>query len=623
MAPLDTPRRKNREANYFEVGVKGRKTGITLKEAARDEHGLEVIDGIFSSPAKSPVKANGATARDERFRGDTSLHESSTIIPSGSRSTRSNRAQFPPPKARSPIKTNLNSPARKRSSVGPAPSSTSRNPDTPSRAASHPFLQRQRDLSSDRPIPSVEHITSSGKRTIRRSEDSPSTFRSRGPERRQSSTEPEEKPVPQALLPKGRKRGLLQTRPQETFEHEFEQSLNDVVMPEEDDDDDRKVFSGGMIDRGDGSLLPLNEGDLELQSQLQDSIRELDQSEVEPDMSERGGKRKQAGIARETVSPVPTSSAPKRGRGRPPKSSKRVDHDQIQQGEEELDEAGPPLKRAKNSRTEKYPFNQRKGNVTKPPPSLRSPHAKITSAKRGRRRASQEIGTETETAITGRSRKARDSSLGVSSQVQSNWQPRHQTPIEDEGVQTTRSGRPSLKPLAYWRNERIVYGGGNKARGTLPAIQEVIRTEEVEAPKRPSRRPTASKKRSRAASVAVEEQLEPWEISPGVIMTEVSQWDPDQGLGLKNELIESDIAFSSTAIETREVANSTFRYAKTLTTPFFGAGLVDVPPGGIKRPKNSRKMQLVFFVFYGRVLVDVAGTPFRISKGGMWQVPRG
>ena len=37
-----------------------RKTGTTLKDTGvRDEHGLEPIDGIFSSPEKSPLKRNG------------------------------------------------------------------------------------------------------------------------------------------------------------------------------------------------------------------------------------------------------------------------------------------------------------------------------------------------------------------------------------------------------------------------------------------------------------------------------------------------------------------------------------------------------------------------------------
>lgn len=75
----------------------------------------------------------------------------------------------------------------------------------------------------------------------------------------------------------------------------------------------------------------------------------------------------------------------------------------------------------------------------------------------------------------------------------------------------------------------------------------------------------------------------------------------------------------------RDISGAEFRFAKTLTLPFFGSGMVELPPGGAKRVKNSRKMQMVFFVFYGRVIVDV-GTPttsFNIGKGGMWQVPRG
>ena len=70
-----------------------RKTGITLKDTGqRDEHGLEPIDGIFSSPEKSPVKRNGvnhnATIAEEESMdtGESeSLHSDDTrmVFPSG------------------------------------------------------------------------------------------------------------------------------------------------------------------------------------------------------------------------------------------------------------------------------------------------------------------------------------------------------------------------------------------------------------------------------------------------------------------------------------------------------------------------------------------------------------
>ena len=73
----------------------------------------------------------------------------------------------------------------------------------------------------------------------------------------------------------------------------------------------------------------------------------------------------------------------------------------------------------------------------------------------------------------------------------------------------------------------------------------------------------------------------------------------------------------------------TFKFAKLLSMPFFGAGIVDLTPGGMKRIKNSRRMQMVFFVFSGRVTVELGNDvdapkqSFGIGKGGMWQVPRG
>jgi centromere protein C len=33
-----------------------RRTGITLREGKRDEYGMEEVDGMFSSPDKSPTK---------------------------------------------------------------------------------------------------------------------------------------------------------------------------------------------------------------------------------------------------------------------------------------------------------------------------------------------------------------------------------------------------------------------------------------------------------------------------------------------------------------------------------------------------------------------------------------
>ena len=59
---------------------------------------------------------------------------------------------------------------------------------------------------------------------------------------------------------------------------------------------------------------------------------------------------------------------------------------------------------------------------------------------------------------------------------------KHEAPAEDTAART-RSGRVSIKPLAFWKNEKCVFGDGEVAEGgRFPhaTVKEVIRTEEIE-----------------------------------------------------------------------------------------------------------------------------------------------
>lgn len=237
---------------------------------------------------------------------------------------------------------------------------------------------------------------------------------------------------------------------------------------------------------------------------------------------------------------------------------------------------------------------------------------------------------------------------------------RRETPADD-GIARTRSGRISVKPLAYWRNERCIYGGSpgsasleDGARFPLNSIKEIVRTEQMDPAferKKPVKKQKSGKGIAKARRTSVEEeessdsdfdmdappkedpQAEPWESKTGTLRCNVSVWNNQEQAPTEQEM-EVEIAHAPAAITTREVKGSsldegpTFRFAKLLSTKFFGTGLVDLPPGGIKRPKNSRKMHMSFFVVTGRVAVSVGPlggemTRFSIGKGGFWQVPRG
>lgn len=209
---------------------------------------------------------------------------------------------------------------------------------------------------------------------------------------------------------------------------------------------------------------------------------------------------------------------------------------------------------------------------------------------------------------------------------------------DNDAVTQTRSGRHSYRPLDYWRGEAVVREEEElddvfaRKRFVMPTIKEVIRVPE-ELP--PSKRAPRSKARAKAKASKhqrpiqeEEEELEEWELNPGTIEGEVVIWEPEHELHPPADdepvhIAEEQIAISADAVQTKDIRDATFRFAKTLTMPFMGAGIVDLPPGAEKRPKNSRKMHMVFFVHYGKVLVTVNEANFRITAGGMWFVPRG
>lgn len=203
-----------------------------------------------------------------------------------------------------------------------------------------------------------------------------------------------------------------------------------------------------------------------------------------------------------------------------------------------------------------------------------------------------------------------------------------------DAMTQTRSGRHSYKPLSFWRGEQAIMEEEEldtritKDRFVLPTIKEVIRVPEELPPSKTTSRGRGRTKGKSSKRVPVEEELEEWEIHPGTVNGEIVLWEPEHELHPPADdepvqIAEEQIAISADAVQTKDIRDATFRFAKTLSLPFMGAGIVDLPPGADKRPKNSRKMHMVFFVHSGKVLVTVNEAQFRITAGGMWFVPRG
>lgn len=336
-------------------------------------------------------------------------------------------------------------------------------------------------------------------------------------------------------------------------------------------------------------------------------------------------------------------------RGRPAKAAIETIHDESESLAEEQEAEDAEPRAAKRPRHADKPAKLGRGRpkATKATPAVTDPTMEPVAGPSGAK--SKEPKAEVPPKKRGRPPKSNVGEDSVLEKVQKGPPlPKSRGLLsikrqDADAIITTKSGRHSYAPLHYWRNERVVYNDDNDvwddgtSRGTkhdrfvLPSTKGVVRVEEEPAPykrKRTQRTGKAAKGRTKREEDDDVEPPEPWELQEGRIEGETIVWDPDyeHNPPAPNEPVSfevNEIAVSSNAIETRDVRDATFRFTKVLSMPFFGAGIVDLPPGAEKKPKNSRKNHMIFFVHYGKVLVTVNETQFRISAGGFWNVPRG
>lgn len=471
---------------------------------------------------------------------------------------------LPPPKGKSPAKTHLNSPARRNPSLGPTSSPVRGSIVEPRSVSAHPDVRRLLEFSKG--DTSISPIASMGKN-------------------RGSSAKPQlgvgklgKTPI---IAPAKRP---FQAAP---VEEDEEEELPDQVQGE------------------DSAIQAALEESYHVNGFDDDDVPVEEEFEEDPTLTGKkpSAKATQRGKAKAKAAELDVVEEPvaKKGRGRPSKKDAVAD---------EVETAGPPRKKRKSD-VAVFSAPSTKTTTTRT--------AAPAKTKPGRKRAA--LATIDENAD--------------SPQVQRGPPlPRHnglasirrETPGVGAASYRTKSGRNSIKPLQPWRGEKIEYDeevvGEGKDRFMIRKVADVIRIDEP-VPRMPQKWKAKSKSTKKLSVEPEEEPAEPWELDPGKVYGDVVVWDPEDPAGSHGEEREDEIALSYAAINTRPVADATFQFAKTLTLPFFGSGVVDLPPGSIKRTKNSRKMQMAFFVFTGRVKAIVNGIEFRISKGGMFQVPRG
>ncbi|CAJ2511073.1 Uu.00g066980.m01.CDS01 [Anthostomella pinea] len=609
MPPKSQPARRqtsSQNEHVYALGKAGRRTGVTVPENdKRDEHGFEDMSQLFSSPVKE-TNGDAATSDGE----DMEIDDGSEMGPATTRKLqRQGQGRPSIPRARSPIKTHLQSPARQNPHLVPGSS--------PVRGS----IVTSRDRSPKQGVARKLNFSMSQNLTNGHSKAN-ATKKSNG------------------KLPNGH-------APSDDSEEEA--SLHgESELPELEDveDDDEEPLD--MLDAAgeDGGAVEDDEPEQQQEEDEDQDVSPIVQHAKEP--KRRGRKPKAAApvedAEQEEVSIVEDVSAPaedtqeepvKKRRGRPKASPKQ-----------EVEEPSPPKEPTPPAKTSKKRGRPARTSIDNAEVDENNPESRETKRPRPEEKADKNtLSKPTATKEKGKpGRKRKSSGIGVDSPVVRQGPPLPRGPglvtMRREGpgdMRTTRSGRASFKPLEFWKNEHVLYDdeevyedkGGRVFK--MAAVKGVVRAEPVyeRKPKRRGRPKAKAGRRSRSSIIPEEEvEREEWEEDPGRIGGECIMWQP----GYENEppqdedqvdVVEEELAISKYAIQLKDIKDATFKFAKTLTLPFFGAGIVDLPPGAEKRPKNSRKMQMVFFVHTGCVEVTVAQTTFKIAEGGQWFVPRG
>ncbi|KAI0547357.1 Mif2/CENP-C like-domain-containing protein [Xylaria curta] len=610
MAPrISMQRRQTQSQNehVYAPGKVGRKTGITIPDnGRRDEHGFEDMDDLFSSPDRElQAETNGRAAfsDDEQDEQDMEIDDGSELGPATTRKLQQGgRPSLP--RARSPIKTNLNSPARQNPHMPPTSS--------PTRGT----IVSGRERSPTRKLDFSKSLQNKAMLTNGHAKLNGATGRNKNPAA-------------------GRSRSQEQP------------TLNPVFSEDEEEEEEEQLE---LLDAGTGSVDDVEEEFHEEPDQAEEEapvVQELKTTNKSKPSGRRGRKPKES-IEKENDEPANSSSANtsvenvedeepvRKKKGRPKAAAKQKEPTPPA-------DPTPPPKSSKRGR----PARASPENAEEESDDSRGAKRPKTSAKTGKaeQSASSKPAPTKEKAKPGRKRKS--SGVGVDSPMIQRGPPlpksRGLVTLRREDtttMRTTRSGRASFKPLEWWKGDHVEYDedqerifeDAGKRHFKMPTVKGVVRTEEnYEAiPRRRGRQPTGRKPGRRPSAVAEEEEIEreDWEYEPGRVTGEVIIWEPIHEFEPPDEedhveVFPEQLAISENAIEFKGIKDSTYKFAKTLTLPFFGSGIIDLPPRTYKRPKNSRKYHIAFFVHTGSVRVTIGKTEFAIAKGGMFSVPRG
>ncbi|ERF71442.1 hypothetical protein EPUS_06824 [Endocarpon pusillum Z07020] len=601
--------RRERDSDYSAVGTAGRRTGVTLPQGKLDENGLEEITGLFSSPVKpSPVKqhpgANNIDAQNSTLEVSEEMSgmDSSGLTPTQTLSARRSLGApaLPPPRSTSPRKSGISGSARRSNGIDIL---------SPSKAVQVVEAKNHENSASPTPIrvKPRRFVPSPEKQPLKEVMANGEAVSS-APALALMKAVENSKATSNEGVGKGQgEKWTNQAAERESQEH----NLTANGEPNQPTRDDDSVHN------------PMGDDEMEeFLSSIENTIQ--DASPVQ-DIASRSVEEPKAKGA-ESVQPLHNQDLHQKPTAPQSKGRKRKSED-IEAEPTSMSAKKP----AKKPRTTKADTSRAKGKQKVGPSinleSSTNPAAVQASSqlippripgliKDANTHLSQRQQTELDQIIEKvKARPGKLKTLYVLKREKS----------RKGGADDVRSGRAVVKPIAYWNAEQCVHDEGGAAGLELGARIPLNSIKEIT-----SERKQTKKAADEDSSDEQDPNEEDWEKEVGVYRGQVNAWVKPGQTDVENSEVV-DLAFHPSSMLTREVKDAPgFRFAKLISNEFLGSGMLDLAPGSMKMPKNSRTMHMCFFVFKGRVTVRIgAGVEegecerFSVGKGGVFQVPRG
>ncbi|ORX88730.1 hypothetical protein K493DRAFT_319237 [Basidiobolus meristosporus CBS 931.73] len=184
----------------------------------------------------------------------------------------------------------------------------------------------------------------------------------------------------------------------------------------------------------------------------------------------------------------------------------------------------------------------------------------------------------------------------------------------DDDSNVRRSHRTRVKPVEFWKNERVVYELEKEGTNVVPVIREVVKAQE-----NPSFNPVSRLPKRRVTKKATTQPKKAKDVAQDepVLPIKVLEWG-------SNSETEKLLAVTQKEINPTQAKNQTYGFQKFFSEgEFMSSGVIEIYEGGSKPNRNSGDNSMVFYVISGACRVTIHNTTFDISTGGQFLIPRG